>query len=152
MEKITELTLDATTIIMRNEDIAREKDRAINDILEKNSFSYLPNPSGPYHLRLAVEGTRLGFHIHNHSQELTNFQLALSPFRSLMKDYMLICESYVKAVETAIPSRIEAIDMGRRGVHNEGAERLQEAFGADIECDFETARRFFTLLAAFYRR
>lgn len=152
-ETITQIILDPNTLIMRNEQIAHEKDRAINDILEQNHFSLKHNPSGPYHINFIGGGGQLRLDVQNQeSKSLQELTLFLSPFRTLIRDYHLICDNYVKALESANPSRVEAIDMGRRGVHNEGSELLIEQLNNDIECDFETARRIFTLISVLHMR
>ena len=52
--------------------------------------------------------------------------LSLSPLRRIVKDYFMICDSYYDAIRTATPERIEAIDMGRRALHDEGSQLLME--------------------------
>lgn len=153
-EKIVAITLDNTTIIMRNDEIAREKERALNDILERNSFALKNNLPGPYHLYFsgAEKQLLIGVHKEGESEELENITLKVTPFRRIIRDYHLVCESYMKAVEMANPTKIEAIDMGRRGLHNEGAEMLGEQLEEKIECDFETTRRLFTLISVFHMR
>lgn len=153
-EKIVHISLDPQTLVMRNAEIAHEKDRAVKDILEQNSFSLKKNPSGPYAVHFIGSGSQLILEVHNHEQEkmLQEVGMFLSPFRSVIRDYHLICDSYFKAIESANPSKVEAIDMGRRGVHNEGSEVLIEQLGSEIECDFETARRLFTLISVLHMK
>lgn len=153
-EKIVSITLDNTTLIMRNDEIAREKERALNDILEHNNFSLKENPNGPYHIYLSSAEKKLLMNIckEGDTEILYCLPLKVAPFRRIMRDYHLICESYMSAVESANPAKIEAIDMGRRGLHNEGAEMLQEQLEDTIECDFETIRRLFTLISVFHMR
>lgn len=152
-EKIIHISLDPETLVMRNAEIAHEKDRAVSDILEQNNFSLKNNPSGPYQLHFTAGGGQLLLGICNQEgMPLKEVALFLSPFRTLIRDYHLICESYVKAIETANPSKIEAIDMGRRGVHNEGSDMLLEQLDQDVACDFETARRLFTLISVLHMK
>lgn len=152
-QKITHISLDPQTLFMRNAEITHEKDRAINDILEQNHFFLKKHPSGPYHVHFIGGGNQLLLDISNQEGKvLQELGLFLSPFRTVIRDYHLICDSYVKALETASPSKIEAIDMGRRGVHNEGSELFIEQLGSEMECDFETARRLFTLISVLHMR
>jgi uncharacterized protein (UPF0262 family) len=108
---------------------------------------------GPYHLHLQVEESRLVFDIRTEPGDpLGKVILALGPFRRIIKDYFLICESYYAAIRNAPPSQIEAIDMGRRGLHNEGSQLLSERLKGKIELDFDTARRLFTLVCVLHIR
>lgn len=154
MERIENLTLDSNFLVMRNEEIEREKDRAVKDILEHNSFSVKAHPEGPYHVHFTGEGNQLIMDIRTHNDDATVLKVPLmvGPFRRVIRDYHVICESYLQAIGSAHPSKIEAIDMGRRGVHNEGAEILVEQLQGDIDCDFETARRLFTLISVFHMK
>ncbi|MDP2063437.1 MAG: UPF0262 family protein [Phaeovulum sp.] len=132
--------------------IAQERKVAIFDLLEENSFS-LPGrggaaaPTGPFCLGLAIREGRLVVEASNEAGErLAEFHLSLGPFRQVVKDYFQICESYFDAVKRLPPSQIEAIDMARRGIHNEGAEVLIERLAGKAELDRATARRLFTLI------
>ena len=110
-------------------------------------------PEGPYHVNLSIRDKRLVFDVETtKSAKAAEFHLSLGPFRQVVKDYFQICESYFDAIKHATPSKIEAIDMGRRGLHNEGAEMLGEQLEEKIECDFETTRRLFTLISVFHMR
>ena len=135
-----------------------EQDRrvAVFDLLEDNSFS-LPGregivvPPGPYALALAVREKRLVFDVALESGErVAEFHLSLGPFRQTVKDYFQICASYFDAVKRLPPAQIEAIDMARRGIHNEGARTLQERLEGKAEVDIDTARRLFTLICALF--
>ena len=131
--------------------IARDRDIALRDLKAENSFSPFHDDSGPYDISLALEENRLVFRISNKKGErLPMLVLALKPYRRLIKDYFMIVQSYDEAVKGANPSRIEAIDMGRRGLHNEGAELLLERLKGKIEMDFDTARRLFTLICVLH--
>jgi uncharacterized protein (UPF0262 family) len=109
--------------------------------------------AGPYRVRLSLRESNLVFTIDEQSgAHQAEIALSMRPFRRLIKDYFLICESYFEAIRTASPSRIEAIDMGRRGLHNEGAEKLADALAQKIKVDGETARRLFTLVCVLHVR
>ena len=135
-------------------DAAQERRIAIYDLLEKNHFSPTESAGqGPYALRLRIADNRLIFALETEaSHALREFSLSMSPFRSLMKDYATVCESYFEAIRTAPRARIEAIDMGRRGLHDEGSELLRERLKSDAELDFDTARRLFTLIYVLHMR
>lgn len=129
-------------------EIEHEREVAIFDLLADNHF--FPHgdvASGPYHLKLSLLDKRLIFEIsrQDHSWVTTHI-LSLTPFRRIIKDYFFVCESYYEAIRLAAPSKIEAIDMGRRGLHNEGSHILLDRLKGKIEMDFKTARRLFTLL------
>ena len=124
---------------------------SIYDLLEDNSFAPVDNDSGPYALHLSIQESRLVFDVRREDgTPLTAHLLSLTPFRRIVKDYFLICDSYYKAIRTSTPSQIEAIDMGRRGLHNEGSELLMERLKEKIEIDFDTARRLFTLICVLH--
>lgn len=149
--RIAELTLDEKTVVRRSPDVEHERKVAIFDLLEENSFAPVGSPGGPYHLRLAIEENRLVFDIRLEDEvPHGKIMLSLTPFRKLIKDYFLICESYYDAIKSAAPSQIEAIDMGRRGLHNEGSSLLKERLGGKIDIDFDTARRLFTLICVLH--
>ena len=146
-QKLVAISLDEATVVRRNADIEHERRVAIFDLLEENSFHPVGDHAGPYHLHLGIEENRLVFAIHDAADVLLGkVILALSPFRNLIKEYFMVCESYYEAIKTASPARIEAIDMGRRGLHNQGSTLLIERLAGKIEIDFDTARRLFTLV------
>lgn len=152
-QRIGNLTLDEQSVVRRSPDVEHERKVAIFDLLEANHFAPVGAHGGPYHLHLGIEENRLVFDIRNEGDApLGKVMLALSPFRKIVKDYFEICDSYYKAIKTAAPSRIEAIDMGRRGVHDEGSRLLQERLKGKIEIDFDTARRLFTLICVLHIR
>src|SRR4051812_15173130 len=123
---IAKIDLDERTVVRRNPDIEHERAVAIFDLLEENSFA-VPDCTGPFHLHLGVQENRLTFDIRDEQgAELSRVQLALTPFRALVKDYFTVCESYYAAIKNSSPSQIEAIDMGRRALHDEGSEVLRE--------------------------
>jgi uncharacterized protein (UPF0262 family) len=123
---------------------------ALFDLLEENDFA-LVGTSGPYRLRIAIFEQRLVFDVRDaHDNKLRDIVLSLTPFRKVVKDYFLVCESYYAAIKKLSPSQIEALDMGRRGLHNEGSELLRERLAGKIEIDSGTARRLFTLICALH--
>ncbi len=127
-----------------------EQDRkmAIHDLLEFNSFSLNNGIDGPYALRLSSIDSRLIFDVHGHNETSFAIGLSLTPFRRIVKDYFQICDSYNMAVKGSNPQQIEAIDMARRALHNDGSSLLQERLAGKAEIDFDTARRLFTLVCA----
>ena len=130
-----------------------ERRVAIYDLVEDNRFTLLAAPDGPYRLSLSTADGRLIFDIHDgEAQRLALIGLSMSPFRRIVKDYFMICESYYEAIRTATPSQIETIDMARRGLHNEGSELLRERLNGKVELDFDTARRLFTLVCVLHWR
>jgi uncharacterized protein (UPF0262 family) len=152
-QKIAHITLDERTVVRRNADIEHERAVAIFDLLEENSFAPKAGFEGPFHLHLAVEENRLVLDVRDASdQTLEKIAVPLQPFRSIVRDYFLVCESYYNAIRRASPSQIEAIDMGRRGLHNEGAEMLRERLAERVTIDANTARRLFTLVCVLHIR
>jgi uncharacterized protein (UPF0262 family) len=145
--RIARITLDERTVIRRSADIEHERRVAIYDLLEANSFQPVGEFQGPYHVLLGMEENRLALDINDLSDTpLTRILLPLTPFRRIIRDYFTICESYFQAIKSASPSKIEAIDMGRRGLHNEGSNLLRERLDGRVVLDNETARRLFTLV------
>ncbi len=134
-------------------DVEHERAVAIFDLVEENSFTPLGHAGGPYKLRLSLVNARLVLTITTETdQDVATHILSLTPFRRIIKDYFMVCESYYEAIKTATPSRIEAIDMGRRGIHNEGSQTLMDRLDGKIGVDFDTARRLFTLVCVLYWR
>ncbi|WP_157018642.1 UPF0262 family protein [Mesorhizobium xinjiangense] len=135
-------------------DIEHERAVAIFDLIEENSFRPVGHgEGGPYKLGLSLVDSKLVFAIsRDDGAQVVTHILSLAPFRRIVKDYFLICESYYEAIRTATPSQIEAIDMGRRGLHNEGSQTLKERLAGKIEVDFDTARRLFTLVCVLHWR
>jgi uncharacterized protein (UPF0262 family) len=152
-QRIVKITLDERSVVRRNADIEHERSVAIFDLLEENRFALSNGAAGPFHVHLGIEENRLVFDVHNADGEaIDRLVVPLTPFRSIVKDYFLVCESYFNAIRTASPSRIEAIDMGRRALHNEGSELLRERLADRVEIDLNTARRLFTLLCVLHLR
>ncbi|HEX4303974.1 MAG TPA: UPF0262 family protein [Rhizomicrobium sp.] len=149
--RLAAITLDERSIVRRTREIEQERDIAIYDLLEANSFAPEGSAGGPYNLVLGIEENRLTFDIAlEDGTPHGKIMLSLTPFRSVVKDYFLICDSYFKAIRTAPPSQIEALDMGRRGLHNEGSDILRERLKGKIEIDHDTARRIFTLICVLH--
>ncbi|MCF3641876.1 UPF0262 family protein [Rhizobium sp. TRM95111] len=150
--RLSDVVLDET-IGRATPDVEHERAVAIFDLIEENSFEPLGHPGGPYRLHLSLLDSRLIFAIRSESgEDVATHILSLTPFRRIVKDYFLICESYYQAIRSATPSQIEAIDMGRRGIHNEGSQTLMDRLGGKIKLDFDTARRLFTLVCVLYWR
>ena len=135
-------------------DIEHERAVAIFDLIEENSFQPVGDDGcGPYRLKLSLVDARLVFAISREDgSPVVTHMLSLTPFRRIVKDYFMICESYYEAIRTSTPSQIEAIDMGRRGLHNEGSQTLMERLAGKIDVDFDTARRVFTLVCVLHWR
>jgi uncharacterized protein (UPF0262 family) len=149
--RLVGVTLDEGSIGRGNPDQEHERAVAIYDILEANSFSIPDQNRGPYALHLALVEKKLSFEIRTaEGSLLMTYYLSLSPFRGVIRDYELLCESYYKAIRTASSAQIEAIDMGRRGLHNEAAELLRERLDGKVVVDHDTARRLFTLIFALH--
>ncbi len=150
--RLSAVTLDEASIGHGTADIEHERATAIWDLIEENSFLPCGDPGeGPYALHISLMDNRLVFDIKRESgEQVVQHHLSLTPFRKVVKDYFLVCESYYAAIRTASPTQIEAIDMGRRGLHNEGSELLRERLKGKLEVDFDTARRLFTLICALH--
>ena len=151
--RIKEIQLDRGSIVRWSREVEHERQVAIFDLLERNSFALVDGFAGPYQVELSLRDANLVFAIADEARERqTEIRLSMRPFRRLIKDYFLICDSYFEAIKSASPSRIEAIDMGRRGLHNEGAAKLVEVLADKITLDEETARRLFTLICVLHVR
>ena len=149
--RLVEVILDEKSVGRNTPDVEHERKVAIFDLLEENLFALEERQEGPYSLHLSITENRLVFAVGDvEHKPITSFMLSLSPFRKLVKDYFLVCESYYDAIKTAPPSRIEALDMGRRGLHNEGSQLLMKRLEGKITTDFDTARRLFTLICALH--
>ncbi len=150
--KLVAVTLDEASIARVDPKIDHERQVAIFDILENNSFVLKSQETkGPYRLHLSLDDDRLIFEVSDEAEQaLERYDMSLMPFRRTLKDYFLVLESYYQAVGESQPAKIEAIDVGRRGLHDEGSQLLMERLADKIEIDFATARRLFTLLAALH--
>jgi uncharacterized protein (UPF0262 family) len=151
--RLSEINLDERSVVRRSPDVEHERAVAIYDLIEENYFAPEGHDGGPYHLHLSITENRLLFDIRSEAEEsIATVTLPLLAFRRIVKDYFAVCETYYQAIRTASPSKIEAIDMGRRGLHNEGSELLRERLDGKIEVDFDTARRLFTLICVLHIR
>ncbi|MDB2407006.1 UPF0262 family protein [Jannaschia sp.] len=150
--RIATIQIDDSGLPTPTPEIEQERAVAIFDLLEDNSFALVAAdaPPGPYDLHLAIRDRRLVFEVSAEAASAGAFHLSLGPFRQVVKDYWQICESYFTAVKKLPPSQIEAIDMARRGIHNEGARILQERLEGKAEIDTDTARRLFTLICVLH--
>ncbi len=152
-QRIVKIDLDERSVVRRNADIEHERAVAIFDLLEENRFVPTAPHEGPFHLQIGLEEGRLIVEIRDTAErQLDRFAVALQPFRGIMRDYFLICESYYSAIRTASPSKIEAIDVGRRSLHNEGSELLRDQLASKVDIDLDTARRLFTLVCVLHIR
>ena len=152
-DNIENIFLDGRSVISRSPQVEHERKAAIFDLLEENSFALENGPGGPYNLHLSIEENRLAFDVRDtNDKPLKGFVLALSPFRSLIREYLMVCESYYEAIKASSPSQIEAIDMGRRGLHNDGSTLLRERLEGKVKLDGNTARRLFTLVCVLHIR
>jgi uncharacterized protein (UPF0262 family) len=153
LSKLVDIELD-DSIGRSTPDVEHERAVAIFDLIEENSFFPVGDTgAGPYRLKLSLADSRLVFTISRENGEPVAIHiLSLTPFKRIVKDYYMICESYYAAIRTSSLSQIEAIDMGRRGLHNDGSKTLMERLAGKIEIDFDTARRLFTLVCVLHWR
>jgi len=149
--RLIAVTLDEESIGRSNPDAEHERAVAIYDLIEQNTFAPAGHEGGPYRLQLSIAENRLVFDIRlEDNTPVVAYLLSLTPFRRIVKDYFLVCESYYRAIRSATPSQIEAIDMGRRALHNEGTDLLLERLKEKLDLDFDTARRLFTLICVLH--
>jgi uncharacterized protein (UPF0262 family) len=150
--RLSDIVLDES-IGRSTPDVEHERAVAIFDLLEENSFEPAGHAGGPYRLKLSLIDQKLALTVLTEGGEhVATHVLSLTPFRRIIKDYFMICESYYQAIRSSTPSQIEAIDMGRRGIHNEGSQTLEDRLKGKIKLDFDTARRLFTLVCVLYWR
>lgn len=149
--RLQTVVLDETSLASASRDQEHERQVAIFDLLEANFFRPEGAPGGPYDLRIALIENRLALDIQGPEFQQRHL-LSLSPFRGVIKDYFMVCESYYDAIRSATPAQIEALDMGRRGLHNEGSTLLRSRLEGKVETDTDTARRLFTLICALHWR
>ena len=156
--RLLQVVLDGEALTRLSPILEADRAQAVADLEAENSFSLCPQgtrtpPPGPYLLRLSIQEGRLVFDVRSEADEpITALGLALGPFRGLIKDYQMLVDSHMMAVEEGRAERIQAIDMGRRGLHNEGAALLQARLANKAEIDQETARRLFTLVCVLHTR
>jgi uncharacterized protein (UPF0262 family) len=150
-QRLVAVTLDEESIGRANEDVEHEREVAIYDLIEQNLFAPVDHDGGPYALHLSINSNRLVFDIRQQNgKPVVAHLFSLSPLRRIVKDYYIICDSYYQAIRTATPDKIEAIDMGRRGLHNEGSQILMERLKNKVKVDIDTARRLFTLICVLH--
>ena len=150
-DRLVAVTLDENSIGRSNADVEHERAVAIYDLLEENTFAPQGDADGPFALHLSVTGTRLVFDVRRaDGSPIMAHLLSLAPLRRIVKDYFTVCDSYYAAIRTATPDRIEALDMGRRALHDEGSTVLMERLKRKVEVDFDTARRLFTLICVLH--
>ena len=148
---ITNIYLDEKSVTRRAAHVVHERNVAVYDLLDENYFKPKGGPNGPFDLHLSIEENRLIFNILLENGDLIDrITLPLNSFRRIVKDYFMICESYFEAIKMAPPSRIEALDMGRRGLHNEGSEILRDRLVGKVDIDTRTARGLFTLICVLH--
>ena len=150
---ISELHIDQESLPATSPEMEHERRVAIFDLLEENSFVPLESESGPYVVTINLLDDRLVLAVmRTNGMPRGEYTISLKPFRRIVKDYFMICEAYHDAIRTATSAQIEAIDMGRRGLHNEGSRLLEDSLRNNVEVDFNTSRRLFTLICALHRR
>jgi uncharacterized protein (UPF0262 family) len=151
-QRLVSVTLDEESIGRSNPDVEHERQVAIYDLIEQNIFAPEGHQhEGPFALHLSINGSRLVFDIRlEDGTPVIAHLFSLTPLRRIVKDYYLICDSYYQAIRTATPDKIEAIDMGRRGIHNEGSRILMERLNGKVNVDIDTARRLFTLICVLH--
>jgi uncharacterized protein (UPF0262 family) len=149
--RVVDVALDERSVARRSPEVEHERAVALFDLMEENDFALIGGAPGPYKLHIGIFEQRLVFGVHAASGvKLRDIVLSLTPFRKIVKDYFLVCESYYAAIKKLGPAQIEALDMGRRGLHNEGSELLRERLSGKIDLDLDTARRLFTLICALH--
>jgi len=147
------VNLDESIGALPNADAEHERKVAIYDLVEDNSFEVIDKAQGPYILNLSIFEKRLILQVtHEDGAVVTIIGLSLSPFRRIIKEYFMMCDSYYKAIRNSTPSQIETIDMARRGLHNDGSDLLMERLEGKVKIDFNTARRLFTLICVLHWR
>ncbi|MBV9510774.1 MAG: UPF0262 family protein [Caulobacteraceae bacterium] len=149
--RLQSIVLDDASLASASRDQDHERQVAIFDLLEANYFAPDGAAAGPYDLKIALIDNRLALDITGPGYSFRHL-LSLTPFRRVIKDYFMVCESYYDAIRNATPAQIEALDMGRRGLHNEGSELLRERLDGKVATDLDTARRLFTLICALHWR
>ncbi len=151
MNRIAAITLDEKSVVRRSPEIESERNAAITDLLHENSFAPVSGLAGPFSLHLAIEENRLLIEVNGAAAGET-IQIGLGPFRRIVKDYFVVCESYYDAVRRQNLAQIEAIDAGRRALHNEGSALLIERLADKVAVDHDTGRRLFTLICVLHLR
>lgn len=149
--RLLSIDIDAGTIGPGTLEQTHDRRVAIADLIDNGVFALPNHAGGPYRLVIGLRDWRLAMDIRGHDgRPLVVHILSLAPFRSLLKDYAFLCERHHAALRAATPAQIEAIDMGRRGLHNEASELLMQRLDGKVTIDFDTARRLFTLIFALH--
>lgn len=153
LQRIASVTIDDKTIGRVNANTDHERNIAIFDLVEQNSFAPAGHANGPYAVHVSVVDQRLVFDVKtiDGNAVCTEF-LSLTPLRKILRDYYMVCDTYYAAIRTHTPAQIEAIDMGRRGLHNEAAQMIQDKLASAVTIDFQTARQLFTLITALFAK
>ncbi len=152
-QRVAAITLDERTVVRRSPAIEHEREVAITDLLKENRFAPMSGRIGPFHLTLAIAENRLAMEIRTLADGSSEtIRLALAPFRRIVKDYFLVCESYYEAIRAKSLARVEAIDVGRRSLHDEGSAMLIKRLAGKVAIDHATARRLFTLICVLHLR
>lgn len=157
-QRIVRVAIDNPSVVRYKRDVEREIEVAIYDLVETNSFRPDPaffggTPRGPYDVTLRIQDNRLVFDIDNEAGvKVGAVTVSVQPLRRTIREYFTVCESYYEAIRTATPAQIETIDVGRRGLHNDGSERLRAQLAGKVDIDLDTARRLFTLICALHIR
>lgn len=150
--RLVSVDIDDATLAASGPDAEHERRVAIFDLLEANNFEVEGKDDGPYGLKLSMQERKLVFEIKTESGDPVHvFLLSMTPFRGVIRDYFMICESYYDAIRSSSPHQIEAIDMARRGIHNEGSDLVAERLEGKVKVDFDTSRRLFTLICALHQ-
>ena len=152
-KRLVKIALEEDRAIRRSAEVEHERAVAVFDLLADNVFDLVGDAHGPYCLMIGMRENRLVLDVRDSDENpIEEVVLPLTPLRSLIRDYFRVCEAYYEAIKTATRARIEAIDMGRRGLHDEGAELLREHLAPNIEMDEATSRRLFTLICVLHVR
>ncbi len=151
-QRIAAITLDEKSVVRRSPEIESERNVAIADLLHENSFAPISGQTGPFSLHLAIEENRLLIDIAGADRASETIPLGLDAFRRIVKDYFVVCESYYDAVRRQNLTQVEAIDAGRRALHNEGSALLIERLADKVALDHDTGRRLFTLICVLHLR
>lgn len=149
--RLAAVTIDEASLGSSNDDVEHERRVAIYDLIQDNKFCPVGDARGPYTLQLGISGNRLVFDIRlTDGTPVIAHMLSLVPFHRIVKDYFVVCDSYYAAIRTATPDRIEALDMARRALHDDGSQLVVDRLKRKVDVDFDTARRLFTLITVLY--
>jgi uncharacterized protein (UPF0262 family) len=149
--RLVSVDIDDETLAASGPDAEHERRIAIFDLIEDNSFAVEGHTGGPYTLHLSMQERKLALDIRlEDGAPVRIFGLSMTPFRGVIRDYFMICESYYDAIRSSTPHQIEAIDMARRGIHNEGSDLVTSRLEGKVNLDFDTSRRLFTLICALH--